>query len=286
MEKNFEKLLAKIGSDFCKNIKEKFDFNEIREIRLLSGKKAKIVTTKGNFSEGEYITPQKIRDIFASLCDFSVHTYKDDICRGFITIRGGFRIGICGTAVYEEDKIINIKDISALNIRIPHEIKNIAKELLSLNDSGILIIGPPCSGKTTLLRDFARIKSKNHFVTIVDERTEIAGIYHGESSFDIGDSTVLNGFLKSDGISIAARTMAPEYIICDEFGDEKDISSSLYAMKSGVKIIASMHALDFEDFLKKPLSQKIAESGIFGHFIILNKNCAIEKIIKAGEYQV
>ena len=154
-----------------------------------------------------------------------------------------------------------------------------AKEIISFAEKGgILFIGPPCSGKTTFLRDFSRIASQKFFVTIVDERMEISGIKEGIPSFDIGNSTVLNGFIKSDGIKFAVRSMAPEIIVCDEFGDENDISSSFFAMKSGVKIVASMHSFDENDLISKPLFKKILETGIFKTFVFLNKKHEICKI--------
>ena len=115
---------------------------------------------------------------------------------------------------------------------------------------------------------------------------EIAGIYRGNPSFDIGLASVLNGFIKSDGIKIAARTMAPDFIVCDEFGDETDIASALFAMKSGVNIAASMHAFDIDDFITKPFSDKIIKSGIFKYFCFLNRECEIESIKKADEINI
>lgn len=287
MKNNFEKLLDKLGREISGKISGKFTYDEVREIRITVNHPLRIITSNGGFSLGKRFDTEEIRDIFASLCEYSVHTYINEIREGFITVCGGFRVGICGTAVYENGKIINIKDVSALNIRIPHEIKGSADKLISSeNSGGILIIGPPCSGKTTFLRDFARQKSSDSFVTIVDERMEIAGMNRGLPSFDIGSSTVLNGFYKDDGIKFAARTMAPDYIICDEFGDEKDIESAFYAMKSGVKIVASMHAFDKEDFLTKPFAERIIKERFFENFAFLNKNCELYEIIGAGDFYI
>lgn len=286
MKENFEKLLDNFGKEISGIIKEKFYEKDITEIRLCAGYSIKIITPYEKVSVGKKLSAAEIKNIFASICDYSVHTYKEDICRGFITICGGYRIGICGTAVYEKGKIINIKNISALNIRIPHEIINSADNILKIcKNGGILIIGPPCSGKTTILRDIARQKSKNNLITIVDERMEIAAADKGEPAFDVGESMVLNNFDKSDGIKIAVRTLAPDYIVCDEFGDENDLKFSVYAMKSGVKIIASIHAFDKNDFLSKPLTDKILKYDIFDYFVFLNKKFEICEIIKSGDFK-
>ena len=286
MEEHFKNLLSifenEIGEiEFLKTN----DFNKIIEIRLTVNLPIKIITYDEQFYiNGEQISISKINAVFSALCEYSVHAYRDEICEGFITSEGGIRTGICGTAVYSDGRIFNIKDISALNIRIPHEIYGISKEVLPFIESGgILIIGPPCSGKTTFLRDFSKLSSEKLNVTVVDERMEIAGICRGIPSFDIGSASVLNGFIKSDGIKSAVRSMAPDIIICDEFGDENDLISALFAMKSGVKIVASMHALDKDDFLSKSFAQKLIEQNIFETFVFINKKHEIFEILNAKE---
>ncbi len=287
MQTAFEKLLLKIGQEYSANILNAgIKYENLREVRFNCGHRIELVTENKSIFIGKRIFAKEIADIFAALCEYSVHTYKNEICEGFITAEGGFRVGICGTAIYEKGEIIGIKDISALNIRIPHEIFGAADKILPFANRGMLIIGSPCSGKTTLLRDIAKQLSNAYHVLIVDERREIAGIYRGETSFNIGRATVLNGFYKSDGIKTAARSMAPDIIICDEFGDEKDLSSAVFAMKSGVSIIASMHAFDKEDFLSKPFVPAILKSGIFKYFSFLNKNCEIYETVSAKEIAI
>ena len=287
MKNAFDKMLSRIGQKYAREVLSLgIEAQYIREIRFAVNEPLWLVTEKGNvFSKSEALSKSDIQEIFAALCEYSVHTYKNEICEGFITAEGGCRVGICGTAVYENEKIIGIKDISSLNIRIPREVFGAADAVIPYFEHGVLIVGPPCSGKTTLLRDAARQISTKRRVTIVDERMEIAGIYRGEPFFDIGHASVLNGFIKSDGIKIAARAMAPEVIICDEFGDEKDIASALFAMKSGVNIIASMHAFDKNDLLTKPFFDKVLENKIFGHIAFLNKYCKIYEIVRPEDIQ-
>ncbi len=288
MKSAIKKILPRLGGNYAKLILSSGVRDEtIREIRFYVNRPIELVTAeKRFFIDKNCVSINEIQAVFASLCEYSVHTYKNEICGGFITAEGGCRIGICGTAVYDNGKIINIKDISGLNIRIPHEIFGAADKLLPYSSKGVLIVGPPCSGKTTVLRDLARQKSGFEHVAIVDERMEISGTYRGVPYFDIGNSFVLNGFSKSDGIMLATRSMAPECIICDEFGGEDDIRSALYAMKSGVRISASMHSLDRSDLMEKPMIRKIIESGIFEHIAFLNRECEIYEIIKSRELMV
>lgn len=276
-EKRFYKILSVLNDQIFNGI----DFEKILEIRIVANRLTEIITDDKNYFVGSSpVSIEEINEIFSALCEYSVHAYKNEIIEGYITYEGGIRVGICGTAVYSEEKIYTIKDISALNIRIPHQIKGISKKIYPyIEKGGILIIGPPCSGKTTLLRDFSNLAGEKFKTTIVDERMEIAGVFKGIPSFDVGNSTVLNGFIKSEGIKIAVRSMSPEIIICDEFGDEKDLSSAFFAMKSGVKIVASMHAFDKKDFISKVFVKKLLESEIFQTFIFINKNHEIFEIL-------
>lgn len=285
MEPSFKKLLYSLGKEISGEIeKQKLNPDEIQEIRITVNKKPVLfIKNKSFLLETDPVSISEIRDIFSSLCEFSVHAYKNEICEGFITSEGGIRTGICGTAIYENEKITGIKDISSLNIRIPHEIGGSADKIMPYLESGILIIGPPFSGKTTILRDFSRRASNLKKVCIVDERGEISGTYRGIPSFDIGFCTVLNNFNKKDGIKNAVRSMSPEIIICDEFGDECDISSAVFAMKSGAKIVASIHASDESDFFTKPFTKEMLKYGIFEHFAFLNKNFEIYRIISSKD---
>lgn len=304
---NFENLLEHLGQAVRSPLKSLPEPNmgELREIRLTAKRPIQLVYRDrirfigkngrdcGERSEINCLGIDEIQESFAAVCEYSVHTYKSEICGGFVTTEGGNRVGICGTAVYDERKIINVKDVSALNIRVSHEVLGAAdpifKALRNGGMGGILIVGPPCSGKTTMLRDLARQAGNGNFgrrlhVNIVDERMELAGVYRGIPSFDIGSTTtVLNGYLKSDGIISSVRAMAPDLIVCDEFGGDDDIGASLYAMKSGVLIAASMHAFDEDELTKKQSFVSTAETGIFKWVVFMDKSCSVSKIVQAME---
>ncbi len=304
---NFDIILTHLGQTVRRSIELVIGLyiKEIREIRLTAEKPLQIVYKDNirfigkngkecsGFSENDQLTIENIQECFAAICEYSVHTYKNDICNGFITIDGGNRAGICGTAVYNDSKIINIKDISAINIRISHEVLGSANQIIKIlenNLGGILVVGPPCSGKTTILRDIARQIGNGNLgklfhISIVDERMEIAGVYHGIPSFDMGKTTtIMNGYIKSDGIISAVRAMAPDFIICDEFGGDEDVSASFYAMNSGVFMIASMHAFDETELLQKQSFLKTVKAGIFKWVVFMDRNCTIRKISRAQEF--
>lgn len=220
--------------------------SEVAEIRIRAGREAALVDVHGKtcccsepFSAGE------IADVFAEICRYSVYSFQGEIARGFVTLDGGNRVGICGTAVYKNGKIDFIKDISGLNIRIAHEKIGSANELYERffreGAQSLILGGKPLSGKTTLLRDLARQLSERYRVTIIDSRNELSGSVRGTPSFDVGKNTdVLCGAEKSDGIMMALRTMSPEVIICDEIADDEEAVER--CAFCGVKLIASAHA--------------------------------------------
>ncbi|MCD8391049.1 MAG: stage III sporulation protein AA [Firmicutes bacterium] len=178
----------------------------------------------------------------------SVYALKDEIAGGFITIKGGHRVGICGSGVIRGGEVTFIKDISALNFRL-------ARECIGASDAvmpyiiqrgavrSTLVISPPGAGKTTMLRDIARSLSRaGKRVSIIDERCEIAAMAGGESAFDLGVSCdVLSGVKKSEGMIMMLRSMSPEVIITDELGGEDDVRAVKRLLNCGVAVIASVH---------------------------------------------
>ena len=77
------------------------------------------------------LTEKDMLYIMEKICENSLYAYKEQICQGFITIKGGHRVGITGTCVIENEKICNIKYITGLNFRIAREIKGCSQSILS-----------------------------------------------------------------------------------------------------------------------------------------------------------
>ena len=230
------------------------------------------------------ITQNEILQIVERLCENSIYAYKKQLCEGYITIRGGHRVGITGTAVVENGEIINIKYITSLNFRIAREVPNcsnrIIGQVIDIKNQTIfntLIVSPPGKGKTTILRDLIRnlsnginrINFKGKTCGVVDERGEIAAMYRGIPQNDVGIRTdIIDNVSKAKGIKILIRTMAPEIIACDEIGGNEDIQAIEEAMLSGVKGIFTMHGKNIEDvhsnpYIKKLIDKKMIEKIIF-----------------------
>lgn len=236
-------------------------FSSVAEIRIRAGRPSVCVDIFGKMSVcSEPFTAEETADFFARVCRYSVHSYQEEIARGFVTLDGGHRVGICGTAVTENGKIVFLKDVSGLNIRIAHQVLGCADEIFErfFADElySLLIAGKPLSGKTTVLRDLARRLGEHHRVTVIDTRNEISASVRGVPSLDIGLNTdVLCGCGKSEGILMALRSMSPEVIICDEIAhDEAAVEQALFC---GVKVIAAAHAGSLAD-----LDRRFGEFGL------------------------
>ncbi len=230
-------------------------FSSVAEIRIRSGRPSVCVDIFGGMSVcSEPFSMEETAEFFTKICRYSVHSYQEEIARGFVTLDGGHRVGICGTAVTENGKIVFLKDISGLNIRIAHQVTGCANEIyerfFKYGLRSLLIAGKPLCGKTTVLRDLARQIGEHHRVTVIDTRNEISASVRGVPSLDIGLNTdVLCGCGKSEGILMAVRSMSPEVIICDEIAhDEEAVQEALFC---GVNVIAAAHAGSLEDLERR-----------------------------------
>lgn len=221
------------------------------------------------------------------LCNNSYHTNMNSMIDGFITTKSGCRVGISSTAVYKNNEIVSVKDISSINIRISHAILNCSRNLLNAlyldHTPSIIIAGTGGSGKTTLLRDMARLLSSGYNsqykkTVIIDERNEIA------SNFDVGINTdVLIGFEKAKGIENATRTLSPDIIICDEIGNESELEAIKFGFSSGVKFIVSVHMGDVCQIETNKIVRGLIDSNEFDYIVLLKNYTDDFEIIDISE---
>lgn len=231
----------------------------------------------------------ELKAAFERLCSFSVYKHIENMTHGFITSHGGHRIGVCATAVVTGGEVTSVTDITSLNIRRAREIKGCSRFLLDTADisHGALICGAPASGKTTLLRDMARILSGERLkrVSVIDERLEIASRAHGHSGFDVGLSDVYSGYPKGTALTLAVRTMSPEYVICDELTGA-DSSAVSAALNCGVTVISAVHCATLDELRHSPQLVRLVKTHAFRRLIFLggglpptvSESCDVEEI--------
>lgn len=281
--------------DIIKKVDE-LVFEEVDEIRLRTNKPLMLYGVNGDSSLDKY--GQKVSDInnayivtesniirtLELMSENSLYAYQEEIKNGFITLKGGHRVGICGKVICEKNEIKTIKSISALNIRIARQVKNCAREIIPLlkNRDSIyhtLIISPPNCGKTTLLRDIIRLMSngdkefsiKGYKVGLVDERSEIAACYKGIAQNDVGIRTdILDACPKPQGMLMLIRSMSPHIIATDELGTLQDIHAVEQAINAGIKIITTAHAGNIEELSRRSGIGDLYKSGLFERIIVLS----------------
>ena len=215
------------------------------------------------------ITRDDIQSTYLKLCSYSVYSFQREINSGYITIGGGCRAGICGTAVITDGKITSVKQISSINIRIARERIGCSDELLKRVDplKGVLICGAPSTGKTTILRDLARALSYRHKISLIDERNELSGTADTGSQNDIGLCDVYVGYPKEQAILQAIRGMSPDIFVCDELGDEKELEAVRYALFCGAAFIATVHGESTE----RKIVRNLLDTGAFSYLVILSQ---------------
>ncbi len=217
-------------------------------------------------------TSNMLHETLQSICNYSIYSRQNEINNGYVTLRCGHRAGICGTAVVNNNSIVNIKDASSVNIRIAKEIIGCADKLMSLINplSGVLICGAPCSGKTTILRDLARSLSYDYKVSLIDERNELSSTVSGISHNDVGLCDVFDSYKKEDALIHAVRSMSPDIIVCDEISTLADFDVIQRCVNCGVSFIATLHSDDLDTMLKRPSVKKLLKTGAFSQLVFLD----------------
>ncbi len=270
---------------------------DISEIRLRKGREVSVVlrdipyflAPNGSIvfdkTKGIVINECDIDNIFRIACQYSVHSFQNEISQGFLTLKGGHRMGLCGTAVIKDNQIETIKDISSLNIRIAREIKGCAlklyKSIFANKIKSVLIVGPPSSGKTTILRDLCRILGDQDKLAVIDERNELSATINGSAQNDLGVNTdIFNSYPKNEGIMTAIRVMSPKVIICDEIGNSEDTLALLHANNSGVEIIATAHAGSITEALNRKSLQSLLDAQLFSCVALLGTGQNIGELIE------
>lgn len=266
----WKELLAIVPKGF-RNEVDKQGREEGLELRMRLDKPLEIATDHGPVWLEKTVTEEDLRFVVNAASQYSPWAAAT-IARGYLTAAGGHRIGLCGEVYGSGGQTQGIRNVTSLNIRIARDYTGLVPQGLTGN---ILVLGPPGSGKTTFLRDLARVKAQHHTVAVVDERGELfpKGFQQGKRM------DIMSGCAKPEGMMLALCTMGPEYIAVDEITQERDCQALLQASRCGVRLLATAHASDREDLMKRPVYRQLPELNVFQTLVVLDqrKTLRIEK---------
>ena len=262
MDSSIERILNQLPFAVKKFYIDNIDCN-ITEIRIRRGFDIKISVNGHYISVGNSnVDKSFIEKLYYFFCDYTVSAFEDQTSQGFITLAGGHRVGLSGkfsTDIYGKTVF---SEILSLNIRLAgfHHI-DIEKEILEFN-KGLLIAGPPHSGKTNIIRNICNVLSNKNIV-VCDERNELYS--------PIPDCDFIINLPKHIAVMQALRTMNPDYIICDEIGSDKETTALLNGLNSGVSFVCTVHANDIKSLKNKPNINVLLDCGVFDKIVFLDR---------------
>ncbi len=263
----------------------KIIFPSLAEIRLRVGGTSSLTCGGENIPMGVTLDSKEMGECVVKLCHGSRYSHENTIRSGYIVYDGGVRIGVCGTFSADGK---GIRDITSLNIRIPHIVRGVSDKVIDacFTTAGIkslLIYSSPGAGKTTLLRDLAARLSGEYMrrVALIDTRGEL----YIKEMFEGGICDVLTGYPRGMGMEIATRTLSPEVIICDELGDMDEARKILDAQNTGVPIIASAHGDSLEGLICRPSIRLLHDNRIFDGYMKISRKRVNGKLANSFSFQ-
>ena len=258
----------------------------VEELRLRVMHPLTVLTLEGELNaapdgRASLVTAEDLEQMLGAVTEYSRYACIETLRQGFLPLRGGFRLGVCGSAVVRDGEVSNLKDISSLALRIVCEHiglgSDIAPQLFSADGRFLstLILSPPGGGKTTLLRDLIRVLSLGDAehralrVAVIDERCELAVCCKGRAQMELGNHTLCP---KAVGIPMVLRGMNPQVIAVDEITAEEDIRAMCLAANCGVGLLASIHAASVDELHQKPLWRELLRARVFRRCIVIRSN--------------
>ena len=257
--------------------------NRMTELRLRAGQPLAVTVGARTLflsSEGTTVTAEKgllipqetVQETLLSLCGHSLHGIEKTLDQGYFTAAGGFRVGVCMLPDAGRQGLA-----LSLCIRLPRELPGAAREVYPVwrKSSGIILAGPPASGKTTVLRDLCRMISAGEQdgpcrTVLIDERNELSGWDGKRAAFRLGPCTdILFGILKEQALRRAIRTLSPQVILCDEIADGREAAAIREGFYCGVKFAVTVHCGSRQEMGGNVIMRELMRTGAFSHIHLL-----------------
>ena len=244
-------------------------------VRLRAGQAVRAEWAGGDALLGEPIDRKTLSGIVSVAMEHSLYAWEDELGEGYFTLPGGSRVGVAGRFRRENGRVY-LASVGSVCVRAAHAYPGCARaavEKIMENGRALstIVLAPPGLGKTTFLRDAARLLSAEGLrVGIADERGEIAACRNGVPAFDVGERTdVIDGIPKAAAMERLVRSMAPDAVIADEIGCPNDARAIREASRMGVCVIAGAHAADVEDAARRPSLCGIMKDYTFRRAVVL-----------------
>lgn len=256
------------------------------ELRLRTGRSMTVVIGGAELDTGSpQVNGEDLRTMLENASQASAHTVLEQVKNGFVTLKNGHRLGLCGAAACRDGDVLMLRDISSLSLRVAREIKGPAECLTDgVKEGGrvcsTLIMAPPGGGKTTLLRDLIRcLSDEGCRVSVADERGEIAAMWNGTPQFDVGKHTdILDGCPKGTGMLMLLRGMTPQVIAVDEITGPEDVQAVTEVCGCGVALLATAHGCDREDLERREVYRRLLERQVFRRLLVIEREKGRRKI--------
>lgn len=279
MKCQWDNLLQVLPPRLRRNV-DKQGRERMEELRLRRGRQVELVFPGCRSLLCEFCTQEDLNYVLNAASGFSPWA-AGTVTKGYLTIPGGHRIGLCGEWVEQNGKISAIRHVSGMCIRVARAFDGIADK--APGSGSLLILGPPGAGKTTLLRELIRRRSESgSAISVIDERGEI---FPPGGLFDPGPRTdIFTGCSKEAGVDIALKTMGPACIAVDEITSPTDCQALMGAGWCGVELLATAHAANCEDLCRRGIYRPIVNSGLFSQALVLQKDKSwkLERVVSWG----
>lgn len=295
--------MLKLLAPAIRELVSRAPLGELEEVRLRLQRPLMLKDRTGYFylspqaqpapsSRAYLVTGDDLERTLQLITESSWYAWEQEILGGYLTLPGGHRVGIAGQAVYSGGSLKTIRSISSLNFRRAREVlgaaDSVIKQVVPRPGERVLstlIVSPPGCGKTTLLRDLTRqVAGAGFQVVVIDERSEIASSYQGVPQLDVGLQTdVLDGYTKELGVQHALRALAPQVVVTDEIGQQRDGWILAELARSGVKVMATCHGEGWEQVKRRSWLKD--GLGVFELVVILSRRLGpgtVESVLRIG----